>query len=85
MQSLKIALNRNCPDCFATEREITNLLTTDFIDVAAAVLSVPDLYSGIMEQIEQTGFGLPVFVAINENEMICGGGIISALIGVGFK
>lgn len=70
MQSLKIALNRNCPDCFTTEREIVNLLSTDFIDVAAAVLSVPDLYSGIMEQIEQTGFGLPVFVAINESEMI---------------
>ncbi|MCT4710774.1 ornithine decarboxylase SpeF [Enterobacteriaceae bacterium H11S18] len=70
MKSLKIALNRNCPDCFTTTRDVANLLATDFVDVAAVVLSVPDLHSGMLEEVELTGFGLPVFVATLENETI---------------
>lgn len=70
MKSLKIAASRACPDCFTTQRELVDVRASDYIDVAAIVLAVSDISSGILEEIEATGFGIPVFVATHKEEII---------------
>lgn len=39
MTDLKIAVSRTCPNCFSTQRNIVNTSETNFIDVAAVVLT----------------------------------------------
>lgn len=51
MKSLKIAASRACPDCFTTHRELVDVSTSDYIDVAAIVLAVSDISSGTLEEI----------------------------------
>ena len=70
MKSLKIAASRACPDCFTTHRELVDVSTSDYIDVAAIVLAVSDISSGTLEEIEATGFGIPVFIATHKEEFI---------------
>ena len=70
MKSLKIAASRACPDCFTTQRELVDVRASDYIDVAAIVLAVSDITDGILEEIEATGFGIPVFVATHKEEFI---------------
>ena len=70
MKSLKIAASRACPDCFTTHRELVDVSTSDYIDVAAIVLAVRDISSGTLEEIEATGFGIPVFIATHKEEFI---------------
>ena len=70
MQRLKIAVSRACPDCFTTQREVVNVNDTDYMDVAAVVLSINDIYKGIVEEIEETGFGIPLFVVSHEGEFV---------------
>ena len=64
MEKLKIAVNNNTSECFSTERETVDINNTNFTDVSAAVISVEDAVSGTLDTIEQTGFGIPVFVAV---------------------
>ena len=66
MKSLTIAASRACPDCFTTQRELVDVRASDYIDVAAIVLAVSDITGGILEEIEATGFGIPVFVATHK-------------------
>ncbi|HAY96328.1 ornithine decarboxylase SpeF, partial [Shewanella sp.] len=40
------------------------VLTTDFCDVGAAVVSVDDVRNGIVEKIKNTGLKLPIFVSV---------------------
>ena len=70
MQALKIGVSRLCPDCFSTEREIINIHDTDYIDIAAAVIAVSDIFQGIIDEIEMTGFGVPVFVVCQPEERV---------------
>lgn len=70
MKSLKIATSRTCPDCFTTHRETVDVSTTDYIDVAAVVLATQDIYTGAIEKIEATGFGIPVFIATQKDEIV---------------
>ena len=70
MKSLKIAASRACPDCFTTQRELVDVRASDYIDVAAIVLAVSDITDGILEEIEATGFDIPVFVATHKEEFI---------------
>ena len=70
MKNLKIAASRNCPDCFTTRREIVDIHATDYIDVAAVVLAVSDIAEGAIEEIEATGFGIPVFIATYKEEIV---------------
>ena len=70
MKNLKIAASRACPDCFTTQRELIDVRASDYIDVAAIVLAVTDIASGILDEIEATGFGIPVFVATHKEEFI---------------
>ncbi len=57
-------------DCFTTQRELVDVRASDYIDVAAIVLAVTDIASGILDEIEATGFGIPVFVATHKEEFI---------------
>ena len=70
MQRLKIAASRACHEFIATRRDIIDLHSSDFIDVAAAVLSVNDIHKGMVEKIEETGFNIPVFVMTHEAEFV---------------
>lgn len=70
MSELKIAVSRSCPDCFSTQRNIVNVDETHFIDVAAVVLSVNDIERGKLEEIDATGYGIPVFVATENEERV---------------
>ncbi|MDW6690657.1 hypothetical protein RNP40_20515, partial [Escherichia coli] len=46
MSELKIAVSRSCPDCFSTHRECVNIDKSNYIDVAAIILSVNDVEHG---------------------------------------
>ncbi len=70
MQRLKIAASRACHDFIATRRDIIDLHSSDFIDVAAAVLSINDIHKGMVEKIEETGFNIPIFVMTHEAECV---------------
>ncbi len=63
MKSLKIAASLSVRSCFDTEREVVNVLTTDFCDIGAVVVSVTDVNNGIVDKINNTGLKLPIFVA----------------------
>uniref|UniRef100_UPI0039994CAC Orn/Lys/Arg decarboxylase N-terminal domain-containing protein n=1 Tax=Shewanella indica TaxID=768528 RepID=UPI0039994CAC len=64
MKSLKIAASLSVRSCFDTEREVVNVLTTDFCDIGAVVVSVTDVNNGIVDKINNTGLKLPIFVAV---------------------
>ncbi|EHD4095537.1 Orn/Lys/Arg decarboxylase N-terminal domain-containing protein, partial [Salmonella enterica] len=66
MSELKIAVSRHCPDCFSTHRNIVNVDESRFIDVAAIVLSIDDIEHGKLDEIDATGYGIPVFVATHD-------------------
>ncbi|MDI6476309.1 ornithine decarboxylase [Cronobacter dublinensis] len=68
MKSLKIAVSHAVASLLSTSREVVTLDSTDFTDVAAVVLSVPDTRSGILALLARTGFNLPVFVYLQEGE-----------------
>src|SRR5690606_20767145 len=70
MKNLKIAASRACPDCFTTHREMVDLSATDYIDVAAVVLAVSDISHGAIDEIEATGFDIPVFIATHKEEIV---------------
>ena len=63
MSELKIAVSRSCPDCFSTHRECVNIDKSNYIDVAAIILSVNDVERGKLDEIDATGYGIPVFIA----------------------
>ncbi|MBW7982981.1 ornithine decarboxylase SpeF [Enterobacillus tribolii] len=66
----KVAVSVDVTSCFSTTRETVDIRNTDFTDISAVVLSVVDAVSGMLENVEQTGFGLPVFVAVcDEDEL----------------
>ncbi|KAB0588977.1 ornithine decarboxylase, partial [Edwardsiella anguillarum] len=63
MNSLKIAVSLNVIAYFNTSRMTVDINDSDLTDVAAVVLSVQDALGGALEKVEQSAFGLPVFVA----------------------
>ena len=67
MSELKIAVSRSCPDCFSTHRACVNIDESNYIDVAAIILSVSDVERGKLDEIDATGYDIPVFIA-TENE-----------------
>ncbi|WP_312776481.1 ornithine decarboxylase SpeF [Pseudescherichia sp.] len=70
MQRLKIAASRACHDFISTRRDIIDLHDSNFIDVAAAVLSINDIHKEMVEKIEETGFNIPIFVMTHEAECV---------------
>ncbi|UCQ57837.1 ornithine decarboxylase SpeF [Edwardsiella piscicida] len=63
MNSLKIAVSLNVIAYFNTSRTTVDINDSDLTDVAAVVLSVQDALGGALDKVEQSAFGLPVFVA----------------------
>lgn len=55
MSELKIAVSRSCPDCFSTHRACVNIDESNYIDVAAIILSVSDVERGKLDEIDATG------------------------------
>lgn len=47
-----------------------DITASDYIDVAAVVLAVSDIFNGAIEEIEATGFGIPVFIATHKEERV---------------
>lgn len=62
MSELKIAVSRSCPDCFSTHRACVNIDESNYIDVAAIILSVSDVERGKLDEIDATGYDIPVFL-----------------------
>ncbi|EPK5104101.1 TPA: ornithine decarboxylase, partial [Escherichia coli] len=54
MSELKIAVSRSCPDCFSTHRTCVNIDESNYIDVAAIILSVNDVERGKLDEIDAT-------------------------------
>ncbi|ELM3728952.1 ornithine decarboxylase, partial [Edwardsiella piscicida] len=63
METLKIAISDSVMQCINTQRNLVALENSDLTDVAAVVLSVQDALGGALDKVEQSAFGLPVFVA----------------------
>lgn len=70
MSELKIAVSRSCPDCFSTHRACVNIDESNYIDVAAIILSVNDVERGKLDEIDATGYGIPVFIATANEERV---------------
>lgn len=68
MTPLKIAASTSVAIHLQTGREVITLEKTDFTNVAAVVLSVADSRSGILNLLRLTGFNLPVFIALDDDE-----------------
>jgi ornithine decarboxylase len=64
MKSLKIAASLSTISGFDTRREVVDILTSDFCDVGAVIVSVDDVKAGIVRKIENTGLKLPIFVSV---------------------
>lgn len=73
MPALKIAACPTVASCFSTCREIVDIHYTDFTDIAVVVLSLDDIKSGKINIIKQTGFNLPIFIAIHAEEILSAG------------
>lgn len=69
MLNFKIACSPLVQQYFHTTRKLVLLNKTDFTDVAAIVLSVPEVVEYI-EQINNTEFNIPVFVVLKEGEKL---------------
>ncbi|MFL4558228.1 ornithine decarboxylase SpeF [Yersinia kristensenii] len=64
MKKLNIAASTSAIPCFETQREVVDVLHTDFTDVAAVVLSVQDINNGVIESIHSLGLDIPIFAAV---------------------
>lgn len=57
-----IAVNPTVARFVDTRRAVVDVGDTDFTDVSAVVLTAADLDNGVATRLDETGFGLPVFV-----------------------
>ncbi|HHL2558598.1 TPA: ornithine decarboxylase SpeF [Yersinia enterocolitica] len=64
MKKLNIAASISAMPCFESQREVVDVLHTDFTDVAAVVLSVQDINNGVIESIHSLGLDIPIFAAV---------------------
>lgn len=67
MKSLKIACTERTRNYFFTDRETIEVGTTDYTDVAAAVVSESDIES--INDISDTKFGIAIFVLAETNDV----------------
>ncbi|AJJ64769.1 ornithine decarboxylase SpeF [Yersinia aldovae] len=64
MKELKIAASISAMPCFDSQREVIDVLHTDFTDVAAVVLSVQDINHGMINSIHELGLNIPIYAAV---------------------
>lgn len=80
MKTLKVAASPSVQAGFISEYEIVDIRQTDFTNIAAAVASADDVCYAV-EKMEETGFDVPVFIALQPEETIPNG-ILPKLKGV---
>ncbi len=68
MRQLKIACSLESESFFSTDRKIIRLEETDYTDVAAVVLT--DAETDLIETVENTKFGIPVFVILKNSDKL---------------
>lgn len=66
MLTLKIACSERARDFFSSKRELLQLHETDYTDISVAILTDQDLE--MIEEIDRTKFGIPIFVFSETNE-----------------
>lgn len=64
MKKLNIASSISAIPCFESQREVVDVLHTDFTDIAAVVLSVQDINNGVIDSIHALGLEIPIFAAV---------------------
>ncbi|CNI89255.1 ornithine decarboxylase SpeF [Yersinia mollaretii] len=64
MKKLNIASSVSAIPCFESQREVVDVLHTDFTDIAAVVLSVQDINNGVIDSIHALGLEIPIFAAV---------------------
>ena len=69
MKSLKIACTERTRNYFFTDRETIQVGTTDYTDVAAAVVNENDIE--VINDIYDTRFGIAIFVIAETNDISC--------------
>ncbi|WP_434113780.1 ornithine decarboxylase [Paraburkholderia caffeinilytica] len=80
MKKLKIATSPALSDSFIMDYEVTDVRQTDFTNIAAVVAEANDAQV-ILARIQETGFDIPFFLALNSGESIPDG-ILDQLSGV---
>ena len=80
MRRLKIAMSAELFESFITDYELEEIRRSDFTDIATAVASVEDI-KAVSKKIDDTGFNVPLFLALLPNEKIPEG-MLSKLAGV---
>ncbi|HEC1652169.1 TPA: ornithine decarboxylase SpeF [Yersinia enterocolitica] len=59
-----MAASQSAIPCFESQREVVDVLHTDFTDIAAVVLSVQDINNGVINSIHELGLEIPIFAAV---------------------
>ncbi len=70
MKLLKIAASASVAPYLESHRIVVDLRRADYADVAAIIISVGDLNSGRLAEIDALGFGIPAFVAVQGAEQV---------------
>lgn len=70
MKKMKLACHPTLSHYFYCERPIVDIVDANLTQVSAVVLSLSDIESGELYRIHQTGFQLPVFIAVNLNDTV---------------
>lgn len=68
MNKMTLACNPNISHYFSTQRPIVDIEKANLVHVSAIVLSLNEVAN--LERILQTGFQLPVFIAVNLNDTL---------------
>ncbi len=69
MKTLRIAASPTVLESFITEYKTADITKTDFTDIAAAVVTTSDAGQAL-SSIDKTGFKIPVFLALAEDETV---------------
>lgn len=70
MKKLKIAATQATLTSFEIDRDIVDPNQTDFTDVGAVVLTTADIAHGLLDKVNETEFGIPVFAVVAEGEIL---------------
>ena len=70
MKLLKLAASASVAPYIESHRAVVDLRRADYADVAAIIISVSDLNSGKLSEINSLGFGIPAFVAVQGAEQV---------------
>ncbi|WP_397448366.1 ornithine decarboxylase [Pseudomonas sp. NA-150] len=68
MSPMKIAAGLAARSSFQTSRSVVDFSQTDLTDIAAAVITADDVRDGRLDQLSDSGFDIPVFLAILQQD-----------------